>query len=151
MTSFPKKVNNSTAEIVCQKVSPLHLRLIVQVDSIYHMCLTKCQIQTIVENSRGWKLVFPVRTPYLCHLLLSFSFCKQESLPPHIIKEIIKYVLAAFFVSEIAFLRNELNDMKMKLDEIEQYSWLNCLKLTGIPEEKDENTGTLLLRYPMHK
>ena len=35
--------------------------------------------------------------------------------------------------------------MKIKLDEMEQYSRRNCLKITGIPEEKDENTDTLVL------
>ena len=39
----------------------------------------------------------------------------------------------------------------MKLDEMEQYSRRNYLKITGIPEEKDKNTGTLVLMYPMHK
>ena len=35
--------------------------------------------------------------------------------------------------------------MKIKLDEMEQYSRRNCLKIAGIPEEKDENTDTLVL------
>ena len=55
-----------------------------------------------------------------------------------------KNALAGGFVSEITSLRNELNDVKIKLDEMEQYSRRNCLKIAGIPEEKDENTDTLV-------
>ena len=51
-------------------------------------------------------------------------------------KENFKNALAGVFASEIASLRKELNDFKFKLDEMEQYSRRNCLKITGIPEEK---------------
>lgn len=51
-------------------------------------------------------------------------------------KEIFQNALAGVFVSEIASVRNELNDMKMKLVEMEQYSRRNCLKITYIPEER---------------
>ena len=35
--------------------------------------------------------------------------------------------------------------MKSKLDEMEQYSRRNCCKIIGIPDEKEENTDTLVL------
>ena len=60
-------------------------------------------------------------------------------------KENFKNALAGVFASEIASLRKELNDFKFKLDEMEQYSRRNCLKITGIPEEKNENTDKLVL------
>ena len=55
---------------------------------------------------------------------------------------LLGFLFLKFF---IASRRNELNDMKMKLDEMEQYSRRYCLKITGIPEEKDVNTDTLVL------
>ena len=34
----------------------------------------------------------------------------------------------------------------MELVEIEQYARRNCFKISGIPEEKDENTDTRIKR-----
>ena len=95
MTSFPKKVNNSTAEIVCQMVSPLHLRLIVLVDSIYQMCLTKCQLEIIVGKSRGWR--YPMHkqpTKYFpitqSNLLIFHNLSKRISFTNRFVKIYLK-------------------------------------------------------------
>lgn len=60
-------------------------------------------------------------------------------------KENFKNALAGVFVTEVTQLRNELSDLYLRIDEMEQYSRRNCLKITGIPEEKNENTDTLAL------
>ncbi|XP_062608448.1 uncharacterized protein LOC134270265 [Saccostrea cucullata] len=60
-------------------------------------------------------------------------------------KENFKSALAEVFVSEITSLRKEVSELTSRLDEMEQYSRRNCLKITGIPEEKGENTDKLVL------
>lgn len=50
-------------------------------------------------------------------------------------KDHFKNALAGVFVLEVTSLRKELSDLHLRIDEMEQYSRRNCLKITGIPEE----------------
>ncbi|XP_052704543.1 uncharacterized protein LOC128180457 [Crassostrea angulata] len=60
-------------------------------------------------------------------------------------KDNFKTAIAGILVPEIAGLRSEIEELSTRLDEMEQYSRRNCLKISGIPEEKNENTDTLVL------
>lgn len=56
-----------------------------------------------------------------------------------------KNALTGVFVSEVTSLRKELSDLHLRIDKMEQYPRRNCLKITGVHEEKNENTDTLVL------
>lgn len=62
-------------------------------------------------------------------------------------KPAIKHCIAEHFATEFTSLKSEINDLKTRMDEMEQYSRRNCLKFTGITEEGDaENTDEMVLR-----
>ena len=45
---------------------------------------------------------------------------------------------------EIAKLKEEVTECKLKIDELEQYSRKNCLNVTGIPETSEESTNQII-------
>lgn len=47
-------------------------------------------------------------------------------------------------VPEVTSLRTEVNDLKLRIDDIEQYTRRNCLKISGIPENSKDNTDQLV-------
>lgn len=55
-------------------------------------------------------------------------------------KDNFKTALAGILVPEIVGLRSEIQELSTRLDEMEQYSRRNCLKISGIPEEKKMKT-----------
>ena len=54
-------------------------------------------------------------------------------------KEVIKNVISETFADKINIMQSQINLLETRLDDLEQYSRRNCLKLTGIPENKGEN------------
>ena len=52
--------------------------------------------------------------------------------------------------SKISSLETEIVDLRTRMDDIEQYSKRNCLKFSGIHEEKNENTDKSILNI-VHK
>lgn len=57
----------------------------------------------------------------------------------------IKACLLECFQSKLTQMDNEIQDLKNRLDDMEQYSRRNCLKITGIKEHEGENTDQAVL------
>lgn len=49
--------------------------------------------------------------------------------------------------NQIATLQNEVDKLKAALDEQEQYSRRNNLRITGIPEKENEDVGAVMLEF----
>lgn len=49
-------------------------------------------------------------------------------------KDVYKNALTEVLVPEVTSLRTEVNDLKLRIDDMEQYTRRNCLKFSGIPE-----------------
>ena len=71
----------------------------------------------------------------------------KESVMQDLIKEHVRAAVAEAVRTkdaEIQELREELEDTKTKLNELEQYSRRLCLSVTGVPESANENTNRLV-------
>lgn len=60
-------------------------------------------------------------------------------------KDVYKNALTEVLVPEVTSLRTEVNDLKLRIDDMEQYTRRNCLKFSGIPENPKDNTDQLVL------
>lgn len=70
-----------------------------------------------------------------------------SAMVPEIIKGLEKSVLENVSAAEAenASLRERIEALEMEMDRANQYSRRNSLRVSGIPEEKGENTDTLIL------
>ena len=60
-------------------------------------------------------------------------------------KDVFKNAIAGVLVPEVTALRKEVTTLKSKVDDMEQYTRRNCLKITGVPEERNDNTDVLVM------
>ena len=60
-------------------------------------------------------------------------------------KDVFKNAIAGVLVPEVTALRREVITLKSKVDDMEQYTRRNCLKITGVPEEPNDNTDVLVM------
>jgi hypothetical protein len=57
-------------------------------------------------------------------------------------KENFKNAFTTMFAPESSSMKTEIKDLTTRVDDLKQYSRRNCLKFTGIPEDKNENTNS---------
>ena len=60
-------------------------------------------------------------------------------------KDVFKNAIAGVLVPEVTALRKEVTTLKSKVDDMEQYTRRNCLKIIGVPEERNDNTDVLVM------
>ena len=56
-----------------------------------------------------------------------------------------KQALSEMLAPEISTLREEVSKLHSRIDEMEQYSRRNCIKITGIAEKREEDTDAVVL------
>lgn len=59
-------------------------------------------------------------------------------------KGVFKNALTEVLVPEVTSLRTEVNDLKLKVDDMEQYTRRKCLKISGILENSNDNIDQLV-------
>jgi hypothetical protein len=55
--------------------------------------------------------------------------------------ESFKSCILSSVQTKMSQMEGEIRELKNRIDDMEQYSRRNCLKISGIEEHKDENTG----------
>ncbi|XP_062606558.1 uncharacterized protein LOC134268329 [Saccostrea cucullata] len=60
-------------------------------------------------------------------------------------KQTFKNTISEALVEKVTQLEAQVENLTTRMDDMEQYSRRTCLKFTGIPENKDENTDQMIL------